>query len=194
MNSLRNWFYNHEGAIYAKEQSYIDKDDLFPLIPKERSPLRRLFETSSRFRLSHFWKREKLAGTISDLPVHCHENIQLYSDKKIDDFVTFTTVFTGLVMLIAPIWILAYTHPVAAKLAIITAFILFFLALVSFGTNSKPFESLAATAAYLSPQSSNIYMHRGAALMMIIGTRLSLWSFCNLEVITKTGFGAQVVF
>ncbi|KAF3388127.1 hypothetical protein DPV78_012114 [Talaromyces pinophilus] len=148
VNSLKNWFYNHEGAIYAKEQSYIDKDDLFPLIPKERSPLRRLFETSSRFRLSHFWKREKLAGTISDLPVHCHENIQLYSDKKIDDFVTFTTVFTGLVMLIAPIWILAYTHPVAAKLAIITAFILFFLALVSFGTNSKPFESLAATAAY----------------------------------------------
>lgn len=104
--------------------------------------------------MSHLWKREKSAATTSDLPIHCHENIQLYSDKKIDEFITFTTVLIGLVMLIAPIWILAYTHPVAAKLAIITAFILLFLALVSFGTNAKPFESLAATAAYVTPPNS----------------------------------------
>ncbi|CRL29074.1 unnamed protein product [Penicillium camemberti] len=144
IDSLRNWLYNHEGAIVAEEQSYINKDDLFPLIPKERSPLRRLFEMSSRFRMSRFWKRKSVT---SDLPTHCHETIQLYSDERIDIFVTFTSVVIGLAMLIAPIWILAYTAPVAAKLAIITAFILLFLALVSFGTNAKPFESLAATAA-----------------------------------------------
>lgn len=149
INSLKNWFYNHEDAICNKVQEYINKDDLFPLIPKERSPLRELFEVSSRFRLSRFWKREKSAATTSDLLVHCHENIHLYSDKRIDVFVTFTTVFMGLVVLIAPIWILAYTQPTAGKLAIITAFILIFLALISFGTNAKPFESLAATAAYV---------------------------------------------
>lgn len=65
-------------------------------------------------------------------------------------------------MLIAPIWILAYTHPVAAKLVMITAFILLFLALVSFGINAKPFESLAATAAYVLPQSSLYTCVRGS--------------------------------
>lgn len=146
MNSLKNWFYNHEGAIVAVERNYIDKDDLFPLLPKERSPLRQLFETSKRFRMSRFWKRK---STLSDLPTHCHENIQLYSDERIDIFVTFTSVVIGLTMLIAPIWILAYAEPLAVKLAIITAFIILFLVLVSSGTNAKTFESLAATAAYV---------------------------------------------
>ncbi|KAL2788856.1 hypothetical protein BJX66DRAFT_339903 [Aspergillus keveii] len=60
----------------------------------------------------------------------------------------FTTVVIGLVMLIAPIWILTFTEPIVLKLTIITIFILLFLSLVSFGTNAKPYESLAATAAY----------------------------------------------
>lgn len=115
----------------------------------------------------------------SDLPTHCHETIQLYSDERIDIFVTFTSVVIGLAMLIAPIWILAYTAPVAAKLAIITAFILLFLALVSFGTNAKPFESLAATAAYVL-QSPHL-----RPVLMIAGTRLFLWFFYSLEVGNK---------
>jgi len=126
--------------------------------------------------MSRFWKRN---SATSDLPTHCHENIQLYSDERIDIFVTFTSVIIGLAMLIAPIWILAYTDPVAAKLAIITAFILLFLALVSFGTSAKTFESLAATAAYV-PQTPHL-----KPVLMTAGTRLFLWSFCSLEVDNK---------
>lgn len=115
--------------------------------------------------------------------------------KKIDKFIIFTTVLIGLVMLIASIWILAYTHPVAAKLAIITAFILFFFSrwyrLGQMRSHLNLWQQLQRT--YL-PKVLNIYMHRGAALTMIIGTRLSLWFFSSLEVINKTGFCAQVVF
>jgi tryptophan-rich sensory protein len=60
---------------------------------------------------------------------------------------TLTIVVTGLVMLIAPIWILVFTRPVALKLAVITIFILLFLVLVALATYAKSYESLAATAA-----------------------------------------------
>lgn len=52
-------------------------------------------------------------------------------------------------MLIAPIWILAFTHAVVLKLTVITIFILLFLGLVVLGTNAKAYETLAATAAYV---------------------------------------------
>ncbi|KAL4788757.1 hypothetical protein BDV19DRAFT_383649 [Aspergillus venezuelensis] len=145
IQSLKNWFYNHDGAIIPEERKYIEKDDLFALVPKDRSPLRRLFEQSSRFRLSRLWKRKELK---SELPLHVQQNINYSSDKRIDQFVTATTVVTGLVMLIMPIWVLAYTDPVALKLAVITIFIFLFLALVLLGTHAKTYKLLAATAAY----------------------------------------------
>ncbi|KAJ5545255.1 hypothetical protein N7535_006361 [Penicillium sp. DV-2018c] len=144
IDSLRNWFYNHDGAIMPEERKYIDKNDLFTLVPKDRSPLRRLFERSSRFRLFQLWQRKP---PTPDLPLYL-QNVHYSSDKRIDRFIMLTIMMTGLVMLLTPIWVLAYTDPLAVKLAIITAFILFFLALVSLGTNAKPYESLAATAAY----------------------------------------------
>ncbi|GES60593.1 hypothetical protein ATETN484_0005005200 [Aspergillus terreus] len=145
ITSLKNWFYNHDGAIMPEERTYIDKNDLFALVPKDRSPLRRFFERSSHFRLFKLWRQKPQS---SDLPLHIRQHIHYSSDSRIDQFVTLTIVATGLVMLIAPIWILAFTRPVVLKLAVITIFILLFLALVALGTNAKPYESLAATAAY----------------------------------------------
>ncbi|KAL3450473.1 hypothetical protein BJX65DRAFT_305313 [Aspergillus insuetus] len=127
-----------------EERKYIDKDDLFTLIPKDRSPLRRLFKRSSRFRFFRLWQKKP---TVSDLPLYIL-HVHYSSDKRIDHFVMFTTVVIGLAMLIAPIWILAFTEPIVLKLTIITIFILLFLSLVSLGTNAKPYESLAAKAAY----------------------------------------------
>ncbi|KAI9375143.1 hypothetical protein BJX61DRAFT_540049 [Aspergillus egyptiacus] len=127
-----------------EERKYIEKEDLFALVPKDRSPLRRLFERSSRFRLFRLWRKQ---NTVSDLPFHVQQHIHYASGKRIDQFVTLTTIATGLAMIIAPIWILVYTAPVALKLSVITIFILLFLALVSFGTNTRPSEALAAMAA-----------------------------------------------
>ncbi|PYH42969.1 uncharacterized protein BP01DRAFT_384919 [Aspergillus saccharolyticus JOP 1030-1] len=143
--SLRNWLHNYKGAIWEKEQQYIEKVDLIPLVPKDRSPLRRIFERSSRFRLSRIWRRGPAPST---LPLHVRERIHLYSDKSIDFFVNLTTTVVGLAMLIAPLWILAYTTGPATKLAVITVFTLAFLALVSLGTTARPYEAIGATAAY----------------------------------------------
>lgn len=130
-----------------EEQKYIEQGDLFALIPKERSPLRRIFERSSQFRLSRFWKKN---APSSNLPFHVQQHIHYSSDKRIDQFVTLTIIVTGLVMIIVPIWVLTFTRLIVLKLTVITIFILLFLALVSLGTNAKPYESLAATAAYVA--------------------------------------------
>lgn len=144
IESLKIWHSNNDGAIMPEERNYIHRDDLFSLIPKNRSPLRRLFERSSRFRLSRLWQNTLPP---SDLPAHVQQYIHLSSDKRIDRFVACTTIVVGLVMLIAPIWILAFAYQVVVKLAIITLFILLFMALASFGMNARPYEALAATAA-----------------------------------------------
>ncbi|KAF2107349.1 hypothetical protein BDV96DRAFT_506545, partial [Lophiotrema nucula] len=54
----------------------------------------------------------------------------------------------GMIMLIAPLWILAFVDHIVNRLAVITTFLVFFLCLVTFTTAAKPFESLGATAAY----------------------------------------------
>ncbi|KAE8153234.1 hypothetical protein BDV25DRAFT_137140 [Aspergillus avenaceus] len=119
ITSLKNWHYNHEGAIKNEEAKYIDGGDLL-------------------------WQKHPP----SELPLHVQQHVHYSSDRRIDQFVTLTIITVGLLMLISPIWILAFIHPVITKLTVITLFILLFLILVSLGTNSKPYESLAATAAY----------------------------------------------
>jgi len=63
-------------------------------------------------------------------------------------FVTIVVVSVGLLMLVGPLWALMYVWDQTKRLAIITAFIVLFLLLLSTVTVAKPFESLAATAAY----------------------------------------------
>lgn len=62
-------------------------------------------------------------------------------------FVAIIIVSIGLLMLIAPLWVLMFVGNQIKRLAIITAFIIVFLLLISTVTVAKPFESLAATAA-----------------------------------------------
>ena len=50
-------------------------------------------------------------------------------------------------MLIAPIWILSFLEKIVPRLAIISAFIVLFVILLSLATVAKTFECLAATAA-----------------------------------------------
>ena len=75
------------------------------------------------------------------------ENVHYISDAKIDHFVTVSIMTIGLLMLIAPLWILTYLGGLARRLAVISAFIVLFVVLVSWATVAKPFESLAAAAA-----------------------------------------------
>lgn len=145
IQSLRTWHSNHSNcAISEEEQSYLHyPKDLFSLVPKEKSPLRRFLERSRNFRSYRLWRSKNAP----ELPLH-DEHVIYVSDKKIERFVTAVIVMLGMIMLIAPMWILqALDGRTLPKLGTITAFIVTFLMLVSYATLAKPFETLAATAA-----------------------------------------------
>ncbi|TVY82180.1 hypothetical protein LSUE1_G002455 [Lachnellula suecica] len=84
----------------------------------------------------------------ANLPSYDQDLIFSISDKRIDRFITFLILGVGTAMLITPIWILEVMVNPTRKLAVITVFIVAFLAMLSSVTVAKPFETLAATAAY----------------------------------------------
>ncbi|KAI0182843.1 hypothetical protein EV127DRAFT_309745, partial [Xylaria flabelliformis] len=74
--------------------------------------------------------------------------ISYYSDTGMDSFASAVIVFVGASILITLIWILQAIENLQQKLAVITAFVLAFLLILSFAMASKLFEALGATAAY----------------------------------------------
>ncbi|TVY92545.1 hypothetical protein LAWI1_G001533 [Lachnellula willkommii] len=145
VKSLRAWHANHGSvAIVPAEQDYLAHDsDLFCAAPKQKTPLRRFLDRSLAFRILPLWRQDE-----PGLPSYDKDLIFSISDKRIDRFITCLILGIGTAMLIAPIWILeVMTRPVR-KLIVITVFIVAFLAMVSAVTVAKPFETLAATAAY----------------------------------------------
>lgn len=138
-NNLVNWFYNHGNAIATEESEYIQhSDDLFAIVPKLKTPLRRFMEKSRHFRLFRLWMKET--------PVE-DENVHYTSDERIDSFVNLIIALVGLVMLIVPLWWLAFVTWVVHRLAIIISFVMVFLCFVSFTTVARPFETFGAAAA-----------------------------------------------
>ena len=69
-------------------------------------------------------------------------------DSLVDKFVTFITILLGLGMLIGPLWWLQNLSNNEKRLGVITGFLFTFTVLLSILTVAKPFEVLAATAAY----------------------------------------------
>ena len=145
VSSLENWFYNNGNAILENETEYIKRSsDLFSVVPKSKSPLRVLLEHSHRFRLLKLWQEKYV-----DAAGYSDENVHYFSDEKIDRFIATFIMVLGIIMLIAPLWILAFLGGLVQRLGVISAFIVLFVALISVTTVAKPFESLAAAAAWV---------------------------------------------
>lgn len=146
IKSLENWHHNHlNAAISPPEAAYLSHPrDLFSVVPKEKSPLRRLLERIESFRV-HWLFSDRNAPT---LPSTDAQLITFISDKRIDAFINVVIISVGMAMLIAPIWILEFLSRQTTKLGTITGFIVAFLAMISYASSAKPFEVLAATAAY----------------------------------------------
>jgi hypothetical protein len=121
------------------------KHDLISLAPRIKSPLRRLLERSGSFKLHWAWKE----NSVPELPLHDRKEVKFFSDRKIDCFITIIITALGTVMLIVPLWVLPNLESLKAKLGTIIAFVVLFLGLVAYTTVAKPFESLAAAAAYV---------------------------------------------
>jgi hypothetical protein len=147
LGSLKNWHYNHQNkTINSAETSYLSSaHDLLSVVPKEKTPLRKLLEQNSFFIARSFWHQRKkpvLPHYDKDLNV-----ITYISDKRVDNFVAVLIVVIGMVMLIAPMWVLEFIDSEVKKLGAITAFILGFFAMVSYAISARPFEVLTAIAA-----------------------------------------------
>ena len=69
-------------------------------------------------------------------------------DELVNKIVTFLTIVLGLGMLIGPLWWLQNISNNEKRLGVITGFLFIFTGLLSILTVAKPFEVLAATAAY----------------------------------------------
>lgn len=144
ITSVSNWLYNRPHAILDVEAAYVTKEkDLFPMVPKSKTPLRQLFEESSKFRYWWVWSKPPRAASSDS-----SDDIKYTSDKRIDTFVALTIMVVGMVMLVAPLWILALVGSMTIRLGVITAFVSVFLCLVTLTTAARPFESLGAAAAY----------------------------------------------
>lgn len=112
------------------------------MVQKDKTPLRRLIDSSLAVRTLSIWKHKDKA-----VPNYDAEHVSYYSDSRMDKFASAVIAAVGVVMLITPIWVLQAMSGLRAKLVVITVFVLVFLMVLSFAMASKPFEALGATAA-----------------------------------------------
>jgi len=148
VKNLENWFRSrsnpekrNSGPVKDAEQSYLSTGtDLICITPRHKTPLARLLETSSLVR----WMLEKplRPGQVE------YREVVYYSDKKLRWLSDIITIVIGLIMLYGPMWWLNYVSGDAKRLAIITVFVFFFAVGLSLIGSGRPFETLAATAAY----------------------------------------------
>lgn len=147
VRKLKDWFVNHPGAIDPGEQHLRDEskqNDLFPIVLEYRSPLRMVLRglRSSMFSLTQW---------------HCARDSHSQLVWEPSEWLTnMVILFVGLLFLVGPMWAMYFTQPGKVQLGIATAFLALFTSLAIFYASQKPFEILAATAAY-------------AAVMMVFG-------------------------
>lgn len=148
IDSLKNWLYNAQKAINPAEVDYLNQQhDLLSVIPAAaESPLRRFLAHSSKFNFLKIWRKKtpQRAQAFCVYP----ESLHYSSDSRMERVVTSSITILGTAMLVVPLWVLAITPGTMKRLGIITGFVLLFIALVAGTTVAKPFETLAAAAAY----------------------------------------------
>ena len=108
--------------------------------PTHKTSLQRLLEKSSRIRKSRLFRG---SSSIDNDP-----NQQPYYvfDERMVRFISILIVVVGLIMLIAPLWALAFVRGFVHRLIIISAFTIVFFLLISFAVDAQPVDGLIATA------------------------------------------------
>jgi len=143
IGNVEAWFWNHPAAIVKEEQGYVRKaGDVVALVARVKSPLRLLLEKFSSVLTCSLFRAKKRKDQIQS------PTTSYYSNTKFDAFVTTVLIFSGILLLLGPMWTLQYMTNNTKRLGVITAFILLFTSLLASATVAKPFEVLAATAAY----------------------------------------------
>ena len=174
VRNVKTWLKNSNGAIVDTETGFIEKTgDLIPVVSKNKTPMRRFFDRFDATKKIPCFTNRKVSLNTANFSkclrfrANCYKLNRLLDKEKgfedfesqttiynkesrIDKFVTCATIVVGLAMLIGPLWLLQSISGKGqnARLVIISSFLIAFTLLVSVVTVAKPFEVLAATAAY----------------------------------------------
>ena len=144
MQNVRTWLSNRNEPINTQELSFINARDLITAAKFEKSKIRRLFEqfilapTSGLFGL--------LLRTPPGDEAYAESTTVMGEDEHVDAIAAAAIFIVALTMLIAPLWTLAVLEDIFRKLAVITAFTLVLLLVLTWGTLARPLEILAAAA------------------------------------------------
>ncbi|KAL9598672.1 MAG: hypothetical protein Q9219_004341 [cf. Caloplaca sp. 3 TL-2023] len=180
---FRNWLANNNQPIRSAEVSFIEEEgDLMPVVPRVKSPLRRLIDRYDTLGRLACWRIKKTEVPLSVSSIRKLMPLQLdrrhysffenydtdttiyYDEKRIDTVMTCVTIGLGLSMLVGPLWLLQYVYieqpDLKSRLQIITGFLFGFPILLSFVAVARPFEILAATAVYGAVLT--VFMHLGS--------------------------------
>jgi hypothetical protein len=132
------------GAISQSERTFVNKaSDLIAINSRIRPPLGQWIEACQSL---HLWKVFR-AKAVTGLHVESEKTVYS-SDSKFEGFTTICIIATGLLMLLAPMWWLEYVSDSVTRLKIITGFLCVFISIMTIATINRPFEVVAATAAY----------------------------------------------
>lgn len=142
ITNVENWL--HRGAIESKEAAFVKREsDLISIHSRPRPPLLQWLESFGKVQT---WGPFK-AKIRPDL--HVQSTATKYSsNEKFDTFGTVSVISMGLIMLLAPLWWLNHVSASEKRLGIITVFLVIFVAIMSTATIHRPFEVVAASAAY----------------------------------------------
>lgn len=114
--------------------------DLFPIVSKDQSPLRAVLGQ---------WQQLRFCFQLSNRNNRTNTDHTTYtSEKGLDRFTNTLILILGLALLFGPMWWLNFVVNDVQRLAIITSFITAFTCVVWAAAGQRPFEILAATAAY----------------------------------------------
>ena len=142
IENIEAWFWNHPTAIVKEEQEFVRKaGDVVALVARVKSPLRLLLEKFRSVLTCSLFRAKQRTDQVQS------PTTSYYSNTKFDAFVTAVLIFSGILLLLGPMWTLQYMTNNTKRLGVITAFILLFTSLLASATVAKPFEVLAATAA-----------------------------------------------
>lgn len=151
INNVRNWLSDVEGGyrqVIDEEEtkSYMESRyaaDLITISLRNRPPLGRWLESFQKLQLSKWFRAELIPGK------HKESRTTTYSsDTKFENLTNCSIIMGGLLMLLTPLWLLEYCSGSKTRLGIITAFVVVFMFTMSTATINRPFEVVAASAAY----------------------------------------------
>ncbi|KIW48715.1 uncharacterized protein PV06_01280 [Exophiala oligosperma] len=143
--NVDRWLRRYRDPIAKDEIEFIREPhhpDLFSVAGLPRTLLRRVLEKLHVFHHTLFRTLSHHDPAFTEGAIH-------YADKRVDGFVNLVICITGFMMLAVPLWILYILNGKSKEQLIVIAICIgVFLATVQAVSVAKPFESLAATAAY----------------------------------------------